>query len=99
MFRTAPGCAARGPPSPRAGAGEAPRPALVVPAECPTLLPAACHLLLLSLSPEGRFVPRWSRVLAPACLAGTLAALRLTGSAMTHPDSSWVALPLFGGMG
>jgi signal transduction histidine kinase len=73
-------------------------PALALPTQCMLFLTVACLLLFLCLFPDGRFVPRWTRVFMPAWLGLLMAAAILTGDSLAEPAGVWVAVAILGGL-
>ncbi len=86
--------------APNIQAVEALSPALFFPAEFANFLVYACLILFAFLFPDGRFVPRWSGLLALVWLAGIPVTLFLTGNSLGEPHSGWfwVYLMILGGL-
>ena len=73
-------------------------PVLEFPAQCMIFLTFAALLLFLCLFPDGRFVPRWTRVFMPAWLVLLLSAAIFTGDSLAEPAGVWVAVAILAGL-
>jgi hypothetical protein len=73
-------------------------PSLTLPAELANLLIGATQVYVFFLFPDGRFVPRWSRLLALAVVAGELVALLVFGESVSQPRTIDVAALELGGL-
>jgi signal transduction histidine kinase len=73
-------------------------PALASLTQCLLFLTFASLMLFLCLFPDGRFVPRWTRVLVPSWLGLLLVASISTGDSLAEPAGVWLALLILIGL-